>query len=121
MKDWTTVQTSLSGIANKARDNKKYRFRNLYGMLDEAFLHDSWGRIKKSAAAGVDGVSATDFEGELEGNIRQLVSDLKGKRYKARFVRRKYIPKGQGKMRPLGIPTVIPYCTSYSDLSECCR
>ena len=104
MKDWSTVQTSLSGIANKARDNKKYRFRNLYGMLDETLLHDSWGRIKKTAAAGVDGVSAADFRTELDGNIRQLVEDLKGKRYKARFVRRKYIPKGQGKMRPLGIP-----------------
>ena len=104
MKDWTTVQTSLSGIANKARDNKKYRFRNLYGMLDETLLHDSWGRIKKSAAAGVDGVSATDYETDLDEYIRELVADLKGKRYKARFVRRKYIPKGQGKMRPLGIP-----------------
>ena len=96
MKDWMTVQTSLSGIANKARNNKKYRFRNLYGMLDETFLHDSWGRIKKTAAAGVDGVSATDFEANLEENIRQLVDDLKGKRYKARFVRRKYILKRTG-------------------------
>jgi len=104
MKDWTTVQTSLSGIANKARDNTKYRFRNLYGMLDETLLHDSWGRIKKTAAAGVDGVSAADFEADLDEHIRQLVADLKGKRYKARFIRRKYIPKGQGKMRPLGIP-----------------
>jgi group II intron reverse transcriptase/maturase len=105
MKDWEDyVQTSLSGIAKKAKAQPKYRFRNLYGMLNEKLLADSWLEIKKSAASGVDGVSAGEFEKNLEGNIRDLVEDLKGKRYRAKLVRRKYIPKGQGKMRPLGIP-----------------
>lgn len=98
------MQTSLSGIAKKAKAQPKYRFRNLYGMLNEKLLADSWLEIKKSAASGVDGVSAGEFEKNLEGNIRDLVEDLKGKRYRAKLVRRKYIPKGQGKMRPLGIP-----------------
>jgi len=105
MKDWEDyVQTSLSGIAKKAKAQPKYRFRNLYGMLNEKLLTDSWLEIKKSAASGVDGVSAREFEKNLEGNIRDLVEDLKGKRYRTKLVRRKYIPKGQGKMRPLGIP-----------------
>ena len=98
------MQTSLSGIARKAKAQPKYRFRNLYGMLDERLLGDSWLGIRKSAASGVDGISAREYEKDLEGNIRELVEDLKGKRYRAKLVRRKYIPKGQGKLRPLGIP-----------------
>jgi RNA-directed DNA polymerase len=104
MKDWEQyVQTSLSGIAKKAKAQPKYRFRNLYGMVDEWLLADSWLGIRKSAGSGVDGVSGEEFEKDLEGNIRDLVEDLKGKRYRAKLVRRRYIPKGQGKLRPLGI------------------
>ena len=77
MKDWEEyVQTSLSGIAKKAKAQRRYRFRNLYGMLDERLLADSWQGIKRSAASGVDGISAEDFERDLEGNIRELVEDL---------------------------------------------
>lgn len=107
MKDWEEyVQTSLSGIAKKAKAQPKHRFRNLYGMLDERLLADSWHEINKRAASGVDGVSAGEFEKDLAANIRALVEDLKGKRYRAKLVRRRYIPKGQGKRRPLGIPAV---------------
>src|SRR3972149_3024196 len=107
MKDWEEyVQTSLSGIAKKAKTQPRHRFRNLYGMLDERLLVDSWHEINKKAASGVDGISAGEFEKDLAANIRGLVEDLKGKRYRAKLVRRKYIPKGQGKRRPLGIPAV---------------
>jgi len=106
MKDRGTVQTSLSGIANKARTQPKYRFRNLYGMLEEVFLHDSWHRIRKRAACGVDGVSAGEYAKNLKENISDMVESLKRKSYKAKLVRRKNIPKGQGRMRPLGIPAV---------------
>ena len=107
MKDWEHyVQTSLSGIAKKAKTQPKYRFRNLYGMLDERLLADSWEQINKNAASGVDGVSARAFEEHLGENICELVEELKGKRYRVKLVRRRYIPKGQGKRRPLGIPAV---------------
>ena len=106
MKDWEIVQTSLSGIAKKAKALPKYRFRNLYRLLDERLLRDSWQLMNKEAAYGVDKVSAEEFEKDLEGNIKELVSELKEKRYKAKLVRRKYIPKGRGKWRPLGIPAI---------------
>jgi len=99
-----TVQTSLRGIAKKAREQKKHRFGNLYEMLNEEFLHDCWRDIKKDAASGVDRVSAREYEENLEENIRQLVGRLKRKSYRAKLVRRQYIPKGEGKFRPLGIP-----------------
>lgn len=104
MKERKTVQTSLLGIAKKARIDKRYRFRNLYRELNEELLLDSWRLLRKDAALGVDGVSAAEYEANLEENIHQLVERLKRKRYRAKLVRRHYIPKGEGKLRPLGIP-----------------
>lgn len=107
MKDRiSTVQTSLQGIAEKAKSQEKYRFRNLYGMLNEELLQDCWRDIRKDAAYGVDQVSAREYEQNLEENIRNLVERLKRKSYHAKLVRRHYIPKENGKLRALGIPAV---------------
>jgi len=73
-------------------------------MLNEEMLHDCWRFIRKDAAFGVDRVSAQEYKLNLDDNIRQLVERLKGKRYRAKLVRRQYIPKGNRKLRPLGIP-----------------
>jgi len=106
MKEQQTVQTSLLGIAKKAKSEQRYRFRNLYRELNEAMLRDSWRLLRKDAALGVDQVSAAEYEANLEENIHQLVERLKRKSYRARLVRRHYIPKGAGRMRPLGIPAI---------------
>ncbi len=99
-----SVQTSLQAIAKKASEQPEYRFRNLFGMLNEEMLKDSWQFIRKNAASGVDRVSAKEYEQNLDENIHQLVEDLKRKRYRAKLVRRVLIPKENGKTRPLGIP-----------------
>src|ERR1051326_1721583 len=106
MKERKTVQTSLLGIANKARSDKRYRFRNLYRELNEELLIDSWRLLRKDAAVGVDRVSAAEYEAKLEENIRNLVERLKRKSYRAKLVRRHYIPKDNGGQRPLGIPAI---------------
>jgi RNA-directed DNA polymerase len=106
MKERATVQTSLLGIANKARSDKRYRFRNLYRELNEELLLDGWRLLRKDAALGVDRVSAAEYEANLEENIQQLVERLKRKSYRAKLVRRHYIPKGDGGKRPLGIPAI---------------
>ena len=98
--------TSLRGIADKARHDKAHRFGNLYGELNEALLKEAWRGLNQSAASGIDRVMARDYEQELDANLKDLVERLKGKRYRARAVRRHYIPKGDGKHRPLGIPVV---------------
>ena len=98
------MQTSLLGIAKKAASDKRYRFGNLYRELNEELLRDSWRLLRKEAALGVDRVSAAEYEANLEENIKRLVERLKRKSYRARLVRRHYIPKGDGRMRPLGIP-----------------
>lgn len=75
-------------------------------MLNEELLTESWREIKKPAASGVDQRRAQDSEQPLEENIRDLVERLKQKRYRAKLVKRRYIPKGNGQLRPLGIPAV---------------
>ncbi len=102
----TRLSTSLRAIADKARREPQYRFRDLSGMLNEAFLHESWRGVRKNAASGVDRVSAQEYERALTANIRGLVERRKQKRYRAKLVRRQWIPKGKDKFRPLGIPVV---------------
>ena len=113
-----TVQTSLQGIANKAERQKGYRFRNLFGMLNEEKLIDSWRHIRKDAAYGVERVSAKEYEQNLAENVHKQVENLKRKRYRAKLVRRRYIPKAKNKQRPLGIPMMDSYCTSYREFGD---
>lgn len=101
--DW---QTFLRAIANKASGEPHYRFRDLYRQLNEEVLRLCFFRLRKDAASGVDGVSFREYEANLEGNLQDLVRRLKNKAYRARLVRRKYIPKGNGKVRGLGIPVL---------------
>ena len=105
-KTGTSVRTSLRGIANKAKEQPDYRFRNLYGMIDKELLHLAWGQLNKKAAAGVDEVTAREYGENLDANWGDLVARLIRGGYRAKLVRRKNIPKGNGKTRPLGIPTL---------------
>ena len=98
------MPTSLRGIAQKAQAQKKHRFQDLFRLLNEDLLHECWRDIRKDAAYGVDRVSARDYEQNLDDNIRHLVERLKRKSYRAKLVRRQYIPKPDGRLRPLGIP-----------------
>ena len=98
--------TSLRGIAHRAKSNKHHRFRNLYQSLTAESLMDSWHDLNKNAASGVDKVTAQAYQENLEGNLQDLADRLKTKRYRAKLIRRCYIPKENGKQRPLGIPAL---------------
>ena len=100
------MHPSLRAIASRAKRSKGYRFLNLYKMLDEAFLIDSWRYLNKNAASGVDSLSAAEYGKHLSANVKDLVERLKRKGYRAGLVRRQHIPKGNGKTRPLGIPAI---------------
>jgi RNA-directed DNA polymerase len=99
-------QTSLRGIAIKAKANGKHRFQDLYRCLNAAFLRTCWKNLNKKAASGVDKVTAEAYEENLEANIQALAERLRTNRYRAKLVRRCYIPKENGKERPLGIPAL---------------
>lgn len=99
-------QTSLLGIANKAKTNRQHRFRDLYRILNAEYLLHCFGTLNKNAASGIDKISWREYEENLHANIDLLVDKLKSKKYKAKLIRRSYIPKANGKQRPLGIPAI---------------
>lgn len=100
------MQTSLRGIANKARADKHHRFDNLFGLLNEEGLRSCWRLLNTRAANGVDRVTAREYAKDLVANIGRLVERLKRGSYRAKLVRRRHIPKEGGKTRRLGIPAV---------------
>jgi group II intron reverse transcriptase/maturase len=100
------MPTSLRGIAKRARRDKKARFRDLYGLLNQQNLRWCFYQLRKDGATGVDQVTFAEYERDLDTNLDDLVQRLKRKRYRAKLVRRKWIPKAGGKLRPLGIPAL---------------
>jgi RNA-directed DNA polymerase len=98
--------TSLRAIANRAKESKHHRFRNLYGEVNAELLRHCWQDLNKDAASGVDGLTAVQYAVDLEGNITNLAERVKAGRYRAKLVRRVYIPKENGTERPLGIPAL---------------
>jgi RNA-directed DNA polymerase len=102
----TYMPTSLRGIANRAIREPEHRFGDLYRLLNEQNLRWCFYQLRRRSAPGVDKVTFEQYERNLEDNLADLVERLKGKRYRAKLVRRKHIPKGNGKTRPLGIPAL---------------
>ena len=98
--------TSLQGIANRAASDKGCRFQNLFGLLTIGFLMWCWQFVNKHAASGIDRQDARSYQENLQANIEALVGAVQGGWYRAKLVLRKYIPKLNGKMRPLGIPAI---------------
>jgi group II intron reverse transcriptase/maturase len=99
-------QTFLRAISEKAHHDKHHRFGDLYRWLNRDVLRQCFYRLRRDAASGVDRVTFWDYEKNLEANLTDLQGRLRRKAYRARLVRRKYIPKGNGKLRPLGIPVL---------------
>jgi group II intron reverse transcriptase/maturase len=98
------MTTSLQSIADKARRVKKHRFQNLCGLLTEEFLIDTYKYLNKNSATGLDKISVREYGRNLKGNVKELVKRLKEKRYRAPMIKRVFIPKANGKTRPLGLP-----------------
>ena len=98
--------TALDAIANKASTHPKHRFQNLYRLLNLSSLMRAWSRLNKKASAGIDRVTAQAYGENLWSNLIDLEQRLKDKRYRCQGVRRTYIPKANGKQRPLGIPAL---------------
>jgi RNA-directed DNA polymerase len=101
-----SVSSSLLAIGQKAKAEPKHRFEDLYGMINTEMLIECFHLLKRRAAPGVDGMTVSEYEKGLTGRIEELVERLKSKRYRAQLVRRRYIEKTGGKLRPLGIPAL---------------
>src|SRR5688572_16243836 len=103
----TTVSTKRERIAELAKQSPQRAFTSLAYLINIDWLKEAYRRTRKDGAVGVDGVTAEEYEQDLEGNLQSLLDRAKSGHYKAPPVRRVHIPKGGSstETRPIGIPT----------------
>jgi group II intron reverse transcriptase/maturase len=100
----TNAPSALERVRQAARRDKQMRFTALlHHVYDVARLHAAFFALKKDAAPGVDGETWRHYEATLETNLQTLSERLKRGAYRAKPVRRAYIPKADGRQRPLGV------------------
>lgn len=102
------VSTKQRRIATLAKQSPEMAFTSVAYLMDLDWLFEAYHQTRKNGAAGIDGVTAADYEQDLEGNLRRLLERAKSGNYRAPAVRRVYIPKGTSttEVRPIGIPTL---------------
>jgi len=100
-----SISTALQRIAELAENDPGLVFTSLNHNLTSELLTLAYKATRKSAAPGVDGVELKTYGENLTENLEGLLDRAKSGRYRAPPVKRVEIPKGNGKMRPIGIPT----------------
>ena len=97
------MSQGLDRVRKIARLRKKEKFTALLHHVSVDLLRDAFLALKKRAAPGVDGVTWLDYEAELESNLQALHRHVHAGSYRAQPVKRRFIPKADGQLRPLGI------------------
>jgi RNA-directed DNA polymerase len=102
-QDWESVSQALARIRQAAKLRKKERFTSLLHHVSVDLLRLSFFALKKDAAPGVDGLAWRDYEANLEDNLEDLHDRVHRGAYRALPSRRQYIPKADGRQRPIAI------------------
>ena len=97
------VSQGLAGVRKAARERKGMQFTALLHHLTVGLLREGFYALKRRAAPGVDGVTWEEYESGLEGRLVDLHSRVHRGAYRAQPSRRVYIPKPDGRQRPLGV------------------
>lgn len=100
------METKLNLITKHVVEDRSFKFTSLAHLLNEESLKECFHMLKKDKAPGIDNVTYEEYEKYLNTNVQKLVKRMKAGKYYPQPVRRAYIPKGEGKMRPLGIPAL---------------
>ena len=98
--------TILKRIGQRAKERKGERFGNLLSHIKVPLLKEAYMRLRKDAAPGVDGVTWSEYGEKLDARLLDLQDRVQSGKYHPNPVRRMHIPKGDGCMRPLGIPSL---------------
>src|SRR6202795_86107 len=113
---WAQSQTSmphaLERIRKVARERKKEKFISLFHHISVDLLDEAFYELKEDAAPGVDRLTWKDYEADLERNLEDLHNRVRRGAYRALPSRRVYIPRPDGRQRPLAVATVTSNYTS---------
>ena len=101
-----SMSTDISRIAELAKEDPKRQFFSIAHLITNEKLCEAFRSLRKNASAGIDGVTYERYGTNVEENIRQLHQRLKEGKYRAQPLRRVYIPKEDGKQRPISIPAL---------------
>ena len=97
----------IERIRQAAKKDRKVQFTTLlHHIYDVNRLRAAYGEIERNAAAGIDGETWQHYRENLEENLQDLSGRLSRGAYQAKPVRRVFIPKADGRLRPLGVPTL---------------
>jgi RNA-directed DNA polymerase len=105
-QDRESVTLALDRIREVARQRKKERFTALFHHISPSLLRVAFLALKRDAAPGVDGLTWRDYEADLERNLAELHERVHRGAYRALPSRRRYIPKADGRQRPLAVAAV---------------
>ena len=98
-----SVSQALDRIRKVARERKKEKFTALFHHISIELLEEAFFELKEDAAPGVDGLTREDYEADLERNLEDLHNRVQWGAYRALPSRRRYIPKPDGRQRPLAV------------------
>ena len=102
-QDRESVTQALDRVRQAARQRKKEKFTALFHHIDVEALRLAFYALNRQAAPGVDGVAWQDYEADLERNLADLHDRVHRGAYRPQPSRRTYIPKADGRQRPLAI------------------
>jgi RNA-directed DNA polymerase len=100
------MSTELERISKLAREDRQLKFLSIAHLLTPEALMEAYKSLRKDASAGVDGVTYGEYQKEAGRKLQELHERVKAKRYRAQPLRRIYIPKENGKQRPISIPAL---------------
>src|ERR1700719_2136655 len=100
------MSTKLDRLTELAKEEPKRQFFSIAHLITPEALYTAFRSLRKEASAGVDGVTYQEYQQDAERKIQELYQRLKTGKYQAQPLRRVYIPKENGKQRPISIPAL---------------